>query len=130
MDEPLWATPAIDGSNMFIRAGTSLYCFRGAASATLSRATPAPDVSAFTRLAGVYRAAEPRNAITIRIEDGMLLMQWFRNEMELVPTGPQRFRTKQATPMTIDFSNAEEGGAPKTLTLESFGRKSVFNRQP
>jgi len=130
MDEPLWATPAIDGSNMFIRAGTSLYCFRGAASPTLSRATPAPDVSAFANLAGVYRAAEPRNAITIRLEDGMLLMQWFRNEMELVPTGPQRFRTKQATPMTIDFSNAEEGGAPKTLTLESFGRKSVFNRQP
>lgn len=129
MDEPLWATPAIDGSNMFIRAGNSLYCFRGASAPTPSRSTPNAEVSAFARISGSYRA-NANNAVTVRVEDGMLLMQWGQNVMQLVPSGPLRFRTKQVTPIAVTVSESQDGGAPKALVFESFGQKMVFERQP
>ena len=131
MDEPLWATPAIDGSNLFIRAGNSLYCYRGSGAPPVSRSSPSPEgaVSAFARLAGAYRA-DARNAISIRLEDNMLLMQWGQNVMQLVPSGPLRFRTKQVNSIDVTVQESQEGGAPKALVLESFGQKMVFERQP
>lgn len=127
MDEPLWATPAIDGSNMYIRAGNSLYCYRGSREQTISKVPEKQDLSAFARLTGTYRM-DPNNQIMVDIEDGMLIMKWFRNVMEMAPAGPLRFRTKQSSPMAALF--LEEDGKIKALSVESFGRTMVFERVP
>jgi outer membrane protein assembly factor BamB len=127
MDEPLWATPAVDGSNMYIRAGNSLYCFRGDAKQT-NRATPSTkDLSVYTRFTGAYQL-RPGNEVSVTIEDGMLLMKRFNTEAELVRTGDLTFRTKQPTPMLLTF--AGDGGQITSVTLEANGRTLVFLRVP
>jgi outer membrane protein assembly factor BamB len=127
MDEPLWATPAIDGSNMYIRAGNSLYCFRGSPRQVTRAGAPKQVPPQFARLAGKY-SRNPGGEVTITIDEGMLLMERFRNVIELIPSGDFAFRTKEATPADVIFS--EEGGEIRSIAIRAYGNTAVYTRAP
>ncbi len=124
-DEGLWATPAVAGSDIIVRAGETLYCFRGGAARTVSRAAEPLDVAQFARLAGKYRV-RPGNELTVAVEDGMVVVNWFRSVIQLKPLGGLEFRTKQAVPGTVRF--VEDGGAVKRMEMETQGGKMAAER--
>jgi PQQ-like domain len=124
-EEGLWATPLVAGPDLFVRAGETLYCFRGGAGQTVSRAGARPDLAQFARVAGKYRL-RPGNELTVAVEDGMVVVTWFRTVFELAPLGGLEFRTKQAVPGKVRF--VEEDGAVKRVEMETQGQKMVAER--
>ncbi len=127
MEEPLWATPAFDGPDMYLRAGNTLYCFRGERGQVTPPSRPKIDTSAFDRFTGVYRI-RPGDEIVFSIEEGMFLMKWFRNEAEVVPTGELTFEARLKPP--IRFTFAEQDGKITSVSIEAMGRTQVYPRAP
>jgi outer membrane protein assembly factor BamB len=118
-EEPLWATPAFDGSNMFVRAGGSLYCIRAGTRQPERSDQTTTDLSAYQRLTGTYRF-EDRFDFTIVIEDGMILRRQGQRETQLRPVSDLVLSGRAGeSKYTMTFS--EENGAITGVTVQFAG---------
>jgi outer membrane protein assembly factor BamB len=117
-EEPLWATPAVHGSDMFIRAGNTLYCFRGTATQLTRSKNVQKDMSAYQRLTGEY-VHERGFKLTIALDEGMLVQRLGTLDVELVPAGTLVLKAKNpGNPVTMTF--IEENGIITALSV-TFG---------
>jgi hypothetical protein len=113
---------------MYIRAGNSLYCFRGAGGKSVDVTKKLLlDREGVAKFVGAYKFPNGFET-SIEIEDGVLLLHMGRGDIELVRTGELTFDGKQRPPMKLTFT--EEAGKIQAVSVEQEGRTMRLTRSP
>jgi len=110
LGEEIWATPALVDGRVFLRTGSSLYCFqeKPGEQRPLVTAAPKPPVApeVFAGYAGEYMAEQGFRRRLI-FEDGLLLMRQGDQDLELIAVNPTTFHVKGRPNMILTFELQE-----------------------